>query len=207
MLSSKLVSALCKVCMLQKKGTLMDKLLQGACKASDGTRAPAQFVSFSCTASTYASSEVGLQPLCLEVLPFDDPMAGAQAWRKSKEWVTVSQLQKAIHRGLREAGLDVQMEYNEGLFSVDLALFLPPSHPGGDKRKARTSIVRVELNSPASAGLAQASASACLRTGVKLLSAKDLYSGYNDCTEVSCGFCRWLLSVMGSATTPATAPL
>ena len=48
----------------------------------------------------------------------------------------MSQLQKAIHRGLREAGLDVQMEYNEGLFSVDLALFLPPGRPGGDKRKA-----------------------------------------------------------------------
>lgn len=52
----------------------------------------------------------------------------------------MSQLQKAIHRGLREAGLDVQMEYNEGLFSVDLALFLPPSRPGGDRRKARASL-------------------------------------------------------------------
>ena len=51
----------------------------------------------------------------------------------------MSQLQKAIHRGLRDAGLDVQMEYNEGLFSVDLALFLPPSRPGGDLRKVRPS--------------------------------------------------------------------
>ena len=48
----------------------------------------------------------------------------------------MSQLQKAIHRSLRDARLDVQLEYNEGLFSVDFALFLPPARPGGNPRKA-----------------------------------------------------------------------
>ena len=66
----------------------------------------------------------------------DRAMSGAQAWRKSKSWVTVSQLQMAIQRALRDARLEVQLEYNDGLFSVDFALFLPPSHPGGNVRKA-----------------------------------------------------------------------
>lgn len=64
-------------------------------------------------------------------------MSLLQAWKKSRDLVRVSQLQLAIQRSLREAGLDVQMEYNEGLFSVDLAVFLPSEHPGGEKRKVR----------------------------------------------------------------------
>ena len=77
----------------------------------------------------------------------------------------MSQLQKAIHRGLREAGLDVQMEYNEGLFSVDLALFLPPSRPGGDRRKVcQTPLFLL----PARASLASTSAHACPCTGTRL---------------------------------------
>ncbi len=130
-----------KVCMLLTTVILMekpgcDRMLARPLMAPEPQRS--MYPALHSTCRPYASLEKGLRPLCSEVLPAHNIMAGVQAWRKSKEWVTVSQLQKAIHRGLREAGLDVQMEYNEGLFSVDLALFLPPSHPGGDRRKARS---------------------------------------------------------------------
>ena len=52
--------------------------------------------------------------------------------------MTVSMLHMAIARSMRELGLPVQLEYNEGYFSVDLAMFLPPSAPGGQTRKARS---------------------------------------------------------------------
>ena len=60
-----------------------------------------------------------------------------QAWARSRQWTTISYLQRAICRTLREAGLEVQMEYNEGFFSVDTALFLPPQSLGGRSRKVR----------------------------------------------------------------------
>ena len=60
-----------------------------------------------------------------------------QAWKKSRDEVTVSMLHMAIARSMRELGLRVQLEYNEGYFSVDLAMFLPPSTPGGQPRKVR----------------------------------------------------------------------
>ena len=53
--------------------------------------------------------------------------------------MTVSMLHMAIARSMRELGLPVQLEYNEGYFSVDLAMFLPPSAPGGQTRKVRLS--------------------------------------------------------------------
>ena len=52
--------------------------------------------------------------------------------------MTVSMLHMAIARSMRELGLPVQLEYNEGYFSVDLAMFLPPSVPGGQPRKVRS---------------------------------------------------------------------
>ena len=61
-----------------------------------------------------------------------------QAWANSRQDTRISYLQRAVCRTLREAGLEVQMEYNEGFFSVDTALFLPPRSPGGKPRKVRT---------------------------------------------------------------------
>ena len=60
-----------------------------------------------------------------------------QAWGLSRDLVSVSYLQRAIFGVMRDMGLDVAMEYNEGLFSVDLALFLQPTRPGGERRKVR----------------------------------------------------------------------
>ena len=51
--------------------------------------------------------------------------------------MSVSNLQLAIFGVLRDMGLDVTMEYNEGVFSVDLALFLQPTRAGGERRKVR----------------------------------------------------------------------
>lgn len=58
-----------------------------------------------------------------------------QAWGSIRDLVSVSYLQRAIFIVMRDMGLDVAMEYNEGLFSVDLALFLQPTRPGGERRK------------------------------------------------------------------------
>ena len=58
-----------------------------------------------------------------------------QAWGSIRDLVSVSYLQRAIFGVMRDMGLDVALEYNEGLFSVDLALFLQPTRPGGERRK------------------------------------------------------------------------
>ena len=48
-----------------------------------------------------------------------------EAWLGMKDVVTVSMLQWSVLQSLRTAGFDVQPEYADKFFSVDLAVFLP----------------------------------------------------------------------------------
>jgi hypothetical protein len=52
----------------------------------------------------------------------------SQEWQQQKSRVRVSALQWSILSAVQDAGLPVQMEYNEGLFSIDMAVFLPGKH-------------------------------------------------------------------------------
>jgi hypothetical protein len=61
------------------------------------------------------------------------------AWQEQKHITSMSVLQWAVLRALREAGFDVAPEYEDEFFSVDLAVFLPR-----DKRKPVKVAVEVD---------------------------------------------------------------
>lgn len=53
----------------------------------------------------------------------------AQAWLCTKGDITVSMFQWSVLATARFAGFDVQPEYDDGFFSVDMAVFLPGTPP------------------------------------------------------------------------------
>jgi hypothetical protein len=56
-----------------------------------------------------------------------------QSWNQVKTQVRVSSLQWSILNAVRNAGFRVHPEYNDGVFSIDMAVFLP--NPDGDPIK------------------------------------------------------------------------
>lgn len=56
-----------------------------------------------------------------------------QSWNQVKMQVRVSSLQWSILNGVRNAGFKVHPEYDDGIFSIDMAVFLP--HPNGEPIK------------------------------------------------------------------------
>lgn len=51
-----------------------------------------------------------------------------QSWNTIKHQVRVSSLQWSILNAVRHAGFKVHPEYNDGLFSIDVAVFLESSN-------------------------------------------------------------------------------
>ncbi len=60
-----------------------------------------------------------------------------QSWNQVKMQVRVSSLQWSILNGVRNAGFKVHPEYDDGIFSIDMAVFLP--HPSGEPIKVLNS--------------------------------------------------------------------
>ena len=52
-----------------------------------------------------------------------------QAWLCTKNDITVSLFQWSVLGTARFAGFDVKPEYDDGFFSVDMAVFLPGNPP------------------------------------------------------------------------------
>ena len=52
-----------------------------------------------------------------------------QAWLGTKNDITVSMFQWSVLATARFAGFDVKPEYDDGFFSVDMAVFLPGTPP------------------------------------------------------------------------------
>ncbi|BDA42152.1 probable RAP domain-containing protein, chloroplastic at C-terminar half [Coccomyxa sp. Obi] len=89
-------------------------------------------------------------------MPLDLFKSCKDSWNQVKMQVRVSSLQWSILNAVRNAGFKVHPEYNDGIFSIDMAVFLP--HPDGEPIRVAIEADGVEhytCNKPLVAGVKQ----------------------------------------------------